>query len=361
MHIQWLRLFQFRNYEQASLRPARGITVLHGANAQGKTNVVEAVYLCCVGRSHRTAKDAELVRWGQPAAQVAVQVARKEGMEDVSVRVGVGDKKKKTIKINGSPALRIGELMGHVNAVLFSPEDLRLVKEGPDERRRFLNMEISQLQPAYFYALQRYTRALHQRNGLLRQLSQTGNPALRETLDEWDALLVETGTQVIQRRMRYLEQLDEKARAVHDSLSSQQEFLQLCYQGRAFDKETFERLLQSARTEDIRRGTTTVGPHRDDYRIQINGREARSFASQGQQRTIALSLKLAEIEVMQEALGEWPILLLDDVMSELDIHRRKMLLQRIGHVQTLITCTHLSDLGGAAYDSAYQVQGGTFI
>lgn len=360
MHISWLRLFQFRNYEQASLCPARGITVLHGANAQGKTNVIEAVYLCCVGRSHRTAKDAELIRWGQPAAQVAVQIERREGVEDVSVRIGSGDKKKKTIKINGSQVTRIGELMGHVNAVLFSPEDLRLVKDGPDERRRFLNMEISQLQPAYFYALQRYMRALHQRNGLLRQIAQTGNTALMETLDEWDALLVETGTQVIDRRLRYLEQLAEKAGAVHDSLSSQQESLQLRYQGRALDKETFTRLLHAGRAEDVRRGSTTVGPHRDDYRIQLNGRDARAYASQGQQRTIALSLKLAEIEVMHETLGEWPILLLDDVMSELDIHRRKMLLQRIENVQTIITCTHLTDLGGAAYDAAYQVQSGIF-
>lgn len=358
MHIRRLRLSDFRNYAWAELSPARGVTVLHGANAQGKTNLIEAVYLCCVGRSHRTRRDAELIRWGASAAQVAIEVERREGVEDVSVRIGTEEGRRKQIRVNESPVQRIGELMGHVNAVLFSPEDLRIVKEGPDGRRRFLDMEISQLQPAYFYALQRYVRALNQRNGLLRQLAVHRDKALLETLDEWDALLVDAGAQIVERRVAYLARLDDAARETHRSLSGGAEILTLSYQRRAEDRESLSNLLRAARGEDLRRATTTIGPHRDDYRIQLNGRDAKAFASQGQQRTIALSLKLAEIEVMQEAIGEWPILLLDDVMSELDIHRRQMLLTRIEHVQTLITCTHLSDLGGAAYDAAYHVEEG---
>lgn len=358
MYIEQLRLHAFRNYAQATLSPAQGVTVLYGENAQGKTNLIEAIHLCCVGRSHRTSRDAELIQWGQTAAQVHVKLQRREGPEDVTVRISNEERRKKLIKINGSPVQRIGELMGHINTVLFSPEDLRIVKEGPEGRRRFLDMEISQLQPAYFYALQRYIRALNQRNGLLRRFQQEGTPAWLDTLDEWDALLIETGAQVIQRRITYLDRLSAVARDMHDTLSSGKEVLELSYQGRAHDADEMAALLRAARHEDMRRGTTSIGPHRDDYRIRLNGRDAKAFASQGQQRTIALSLKLAEIEVMRSILGEWPVLLLDDVMSELDITRRQMLLTRIEQVQTLITCTHLSDLGGASYDAAYQVQQG---
>lgn len=359
MQIQKLRLYEYRNYEQAELIPAPGVTVLYGANAQGKTNIIEAIYLCCVGRSHRTKRDGELIRWGAKSAQVSIEVMRREGAQDVSVRIDSGDKRKKHIRINGTPVQRIGELMGHVNAVLFSPEDLRIVKEGPEGRRRFLDMEISQLQPAYFYALQRYFRALNQRNGLLRQLSLAPSHHLQDTLLEWDALLVEAGAQVIERRLAYLQRLEETAREIHASLSGGRETLQLTYQGRSHDRDSLQALIEKNRQDDLRRATTSAGPHRDDYLIRLNGRDAKAYASQGQQRTIALSLKLAEIQVMHEELGEWPVLLLDDVMSELDVSRRQMLLTRIENIQTLITCTHLSDLGGAAYEAAFRIAEGT--
>ncbi len=359
MRVRRLRLTGFRNYERAELVPARGVTVLHGANAQGKTNLIEAVHLCCLGRSHRTPRDAELIRWGESAALVRLEVERADGTHDISVRIGTEDKRKKAIKINNSPVQRIGELMGHVNAVLFSPEDLRLIKDGPDGRRRFLDMEISQLSPAYFYALQRYFQALNQRNELLRKLAdERSSRALSDTLDAWDALLVEHGGQVIERRQAYLADLMEVARETHAALSGGAEALTLAYTGRARDPDELRNMLRAARAEDLRRLTTSVGPHRDDFKIVITGRDARAFASQGQQRTAALSLKLAEIDVMRRTTSESPVLLLDDVMSELDVDRRKMLLSRMGDVQTLITCTHLSDLGGAAYDAAYRVEGG---
>jgi recF protein len=359
MVIRTLRLSGFRNYARAELLPARGVTVLHGENAQGKTNLIEAIHLCCLGRSHRTGKDQELVRWGDGFAQAAVTVERRDGVHDVLVQLSPEERRKKIIKINGSPVGRIGELMGHVNVVLFSPEDLRLVKEGPEGRRRFLDMEISQLFPGYFYALQRYARALNQRNGLLRRLLIHPADPLRSTLDEWDALLVEAGGQIIDRRIEHLDRLAAAAGEAHASLSGGRENLSLSYVCRAKNQETLQNLLHTARAEDLRRGSTSVGPHRDDFRIDLSGHDARSFASQGQQRTAALSLKLAEINVMRDTLKENPVLLLDDVMSELDVTRRKLLIRHMHEVQTIITCTHLSDLGGAPYEAAYQVSGGT--
>ena len=359
MRIERLRLRSFRNYEQADVRPAPGVTVLYGENAQGKTNLMEAVHLCCVGRSHRTSRDRELVRWGESEAYVQADVRRLDGPRQIGVALFPSETKKKKITINGEPVKRIGELMGQVNAVLFSPEDLRLVKDGPDGRRRFLDMEISQLQPAYFYALQRYARALNQRNGLLRELQGRSDGALASTIEEWDALLAQTGAAVLARRKAYLARLDEKAREIHRDLSGGRETLTLRDAGCDGDEQGLLMLLRAARGEDCRRGFTSVGPHRDDYKIIINGRDARAFASQGQQRTAALSLKLAEIEVMRDETREAPILLLDDVMSELDVSRRRMLLSRIGDVQTLITCTHLDDLGGAKYDKAISIHEGT--
>lgn len=349
----------FRNYAQADIVPSAGVTVLHGANAQGKTNLIEAVHLCCLGRSHRTARDMELIRFSELSAQVAVEVGRRDGVQDVSVSLYRQEKRKKIIRVNHTPVQRIGELMGHVNAVLFSPEDLRLVKDGPDMRRRFLDMEISQLYPAYFFSLQQYLRTLAQRNELLRKMEGGKRTSLLDTLDAWDALLADHGARVAWRRRVYLERLGEAASQTHGQISGGEEALRLSYLSRVEDRETYAALLRAARQEDIRRGTTGVGPHRDDFRIEINGREARVYGSQGQQRTAALSIKLAEISVMRDETGESPVLLLDDVMSELDMARRKMLLSHMENTQTLVTCTHLSDLGDTRVDAAFRVREGT--
>lgn len=361
MHIRRLRLVNFRNYEAAELLPASGVTVLYGENAQGKTNLIEAIHLCCLGRSHRTSRDAELIRFAQSMAQVSVEVQKRSGPHDVTIRINSMEKRKKQVKVNGSPVQRIGELMGHVNAVLFSPEDLRLVKDGPDGRRRFMDMEISQMQPTYFYALQRYTRALSQRNELLRALFLKRDASLMETLFAWDEMLAEQGGIIAQRRMAYLDMLSAYAQEIHGAISGEREKLSLAYVGRAHDAGDIASLLRAAQREDMQRRTTSVGPHRDDIRILLNGRDARCYASQGQQRTAALSIKLAEIEVLRAETGESPILLLDDVMSELDIGRRNMMGKRTMDVQTLITCTHLSDLGGASYDKAVHIAEGHIL
>lgn len=361
MYLTRIQLRDYRNYQQADLVPGQGITVLYGDNAQGKTNALEAVYLCCTGRSHRTPRDKELVRWGEPAGWVRVELERRDGGHDVEILLPAAERKQ--VKVGGNLIARSGELMGHLNGVLFSPEDLRMVKDGPAERRRFVDMELSQIRPAYYYALQRYNRALSQRNHLLREIPF--KPQLKDTLPEWEEQLAASGAQIMEHRAQFIARLNEAAHENHLSISGGKEHLSVVYHPsvalegeRARLKEGLLRALSAAREQELRRGTTALGPHRDDLTLNLDGVDVRAFGSQGQQRTTALSLKLSELSVMREETGEWPVLLLDDVMSELDPQRRRQLLTRLEPVQTLVTLTDLSDLAGAPVDRAYRVSGG---
>ena len=326
MRVTSLSLSHFRNYERALIEPDAGVTVFTGPNAQGKTNVLEALHLCCLGKSHRTSRDEELIQWGRDSARVTVKTAQRDGTHEVAVVLSRTQRKKKTVRIGLRQAERIGELLGHVCGVLFSPEDLQIVKDGPAERRRFMDMQLSQLRPAYFYALQRAVRTLNQRNALLKDIAR--NPSLLPTLDMWDEQLARVGAVICENRREAVGRLDELARAAHLSLTGG------------------------------RRMTTTVGVHRDDIAITIDGKEARTFASQGQQRSAVLSLKLAQLELAGAESGEAPILMLDDVMSELDPSRRRQLIERIDRVQTFVTCTDLSDLAGARQGTVYRVENG---
>lgn len=363
MHIRRIQLKNFRNYEQATLLPDARLTVLTGQNAQGKTNVLEALHLCCLGRSHRTTHDKELIRWGAPQASVQLEIAQQDGTHEIAVLLSAQESVRKQVRVGGTQVARIGELMGHFHGILFSPEDLAIVKDGPAERRKFVDMELSQLRPAYFYALQRYLRALNQRNNLLREMLK--KPALTATLIAWDEQLAEAGAQIVAHRRAYIAALAKAATANYAELSGGSEVLEACYQTQLAETgdmpaltEHFLRRLQAAQAEDRRRATTSVGPHRDDLRLTLNGREARVYGSQGQQRTVVLALKLAELDVVKQERGEAPVLLLDDVMSELDPFRRQQLVTRITGVQTIVTCTDLSDLGGAEPGAAYRVAAG---
>ena len=360
MVVSTLSLNHFRNYDQALIEPDAGVTVFTGPNAQGKTNILEALHLCCLGRSHRTARDEELIQWGQPNARVLVRTQQRDGTHEVSILLSRTQKKKKTVRIGTRQAERIGELLGHVCGVLFSPEDLQIVKQGPAERRRFLDMQLSQLRPAYFYALQRAVRTLNQRNALLKDIAR--NPSLLPTLDMWDEQLAVNGALIYENRREAIEKLGERARQAHASLTGGREELNLRYISQIGDaSNAYDALLEklhAARNEDLRRMTTTVGVHRDDMGITINGKEARTFASQGQQRSAVLSLKLAQLEWAGMESGEAPILMLDDVMSELDPGRRRQLIERIDKVQTFVTCTDLSDLAGARQGAVYRVESG---
>lgn len=362
MYITRLELRDFRNYEEAELVPCEGINVLYGDNAQGKTALLEAVALCCTGRSHRTSKDRELIRWGQPFGRVELQAMRADGTHEIEIILPQAERK--TVKVGGSVLTRSGELMGHVNGVLFAPEDLRMVKDGPAERRRFIDMEISQTSPAYYYALQRYNRALNQRNRLLKDALAT--PSLLDMLGSWDEQLCSAGAFIMDRRRAFIERLSRFAGENHREITGGRERLECRYcpsapldeTGEALERALGEALLR-AREQDERRCMTSVGPHRDDLQLTLDGMDVRAYGSQGQQRTSALSLKLAELTIMKEATGEWPVLLLDDVMSELDPGRRRQLLSRLRGIQTLVTCTDLTDLAEADVGAAWRVASGT--
>ncbi len=360
MHITRLELRQFRNYEEAELRPCEGITVLYGNNAQGKTALLEAIVLACTGRSHRTSRDRELIRWGQEAGRVFVQAEKRDGSHEVEMLLS--SLRRKIVKVNGGVLQRTGELMGHVNGVLFAPEDLRMVKDGPAERRRFIDMELSQIKPSYYYALQHYAHALMQRNRLLRDVAE--KPALADTLEDWDAQLARCGAAIMRERQAFIALISDSAHENHLEISGGQEDLKARYVPSldTQDDEPAQALMKAlrvARNMDIRRGTTSVGPHRDDLMLTLSGMDVRVYGSQGQQRTTALSLKLAELDIMRREIGEWPVLMLDDVMSELDPKRRRQLLKRLDGIQTIVTCTDMSDLADAEIGAAWRIHNGT--
>lgn len=358
MYIKGLRLTDYRNYTEQTLELQSGINVLTGGNAQGKTNLLEAIRLCSIGRSHRTSRDRELIRAGAHQARITLNWRRRDGSHELTALIP--ELSPKQMRVDGKLLRRSGELMGMLGTVLFAPEDLSLVKSGPGERRRFIDMELSQLRPVYYYALQRYNRALKQRNSLLR--AACSNAALVGTLAGWDEVLASEGAQIVRLRAEFIERLNGFARRHHSHITAGREELSCAYvtgvdAGNAL--ESMRRGLEGGRARDLRMGTTTFGPHRDDMQLMIDGRDARAFGSQGQLRTAALSIKLSELSVMYNESGEWPILLLDDVMSELDPTRRRTLLECIEGVQTLVTCTDMSDLAGAHIELALRVRAGS--
>lgn len=356
MLIESIKLKNYRNYTDAEIRPCPGVTVFTGDNAQGKTNILEAVYLTCTGRSHRTSHDKELIRNGEDYGHVSVSGMRRDGRHDVEITLSRLDKRR--IKVGGSPISRSGELLGHITGVLFAPEDLRTVKDGPAERRRFIDMELSQLRPSYYYALQAYNRALKQRNALLREASI--NPKLLSSLDVWDEQLARSGTSIMRMRREFVDKLGQHALEIHAGVSDGKEELKLVYKpdvdSGSDEYGALLDMLMASRESDVRRQTTGCGPHRDDMTMLINGLDARVYGSQGQVRTCALSLKLSEIELMKQETGEAPVLMLDDVMSELDPSRRRLLLSRLEGVQTFVTCTDREDLAGAETGKQFTVK-----
>lgn len=357
MKITHAQLANFRSYESCALAPCAGVNVLLGDNGQGKTNVLEALYLTCTGRSHRTRQDRELIRWGAEAAQVSVEAERRDGSHQVEITLPALGRRR--IRIAGQEISRSGELMGHVTGVLFSPEDLRTVKDGPAERRRFVDMALSQVKPAYYYALQRYARALRQRNETLKAVA--AQPAFMATLDAWDEQLAEAGAALMVYRREYIARLSAVAAETHREIADGRERLEIRYAPSVTlgdDAQSLLDALFAARENDLRRMTTSVGAHRDDVLLLVEGRDVRAFGSQGQQRTAALAMRLAEMDVMREQLEEWPVLMLDDVMSELDPGRRRQLVSRLRGIQTFITCTDEDDLAGAEIGKAWRVEDG---
>lgn len=339
MQIKNLSLQNFRNYENECFAFDEGLNILFGKNAQGKTNCAEAVFYLCTGTSLRIRHDRQLIRIGAPCAKIAADAENRYGR--VRIEADIYEDKRE-IRINGSKITKNADLMGHINSVFFSPGELRLIQDGPDERRRFMNMSISQTSPAYYTALLRYNRILDQRNALLKN-HDVG--LVLDTLPVWDEQLCRYAAVIIRKRREFLERLAPYARELHAFLTDGAEELVIspdcsCEGDEAEIAQKMQARLSRNYEKDIRLGFTTVGPHRDDIDFFISGKDAKAYASQGQTRTAALAVKLSEVEIFRELSGEYPVLILDDVMSELDLPRRKKLLRRISAVQTILTCTH---------------------
>ena len=341
MILESLKLKNFRNYREETIEFCDGINVLTGANAQGKTNIVEAIFYLCAGYSPRAKQDKQLIRDDFEDAFIEGIAKSLYGKTKVEVRFNRYDKK--TIKINDIGILNIGELMENIRAVYFSPGDLKLVQEAPEDRRRFLNVSLCQMSKSYFYALRRYNKIIEQRNALLKEPDKN---AVRETLGIWDEQLSKESAKIILARNNYIEKLTPIAKEVHKELSIEKEDLDIrSEQGFAGTEEEIKNAvylaLKGCVEKDIKFGFTTIGPHRDDLKITLNGKDARIYCSQGQQRTVALSLKLAEAEIFRQSFKEYPILILDDVFSELDKKRHKKLIEKIADMQTIVTATHI--------------------
>ena len=339
MRIKKLNLKNFRNYENESVNFSEGLNVLFGRNAQGKTNCAEAVFYLCTGTSPRCRRDKQLIRHGCDFAEISALAEGRYGVVEITARITENGRE---VRVNGNKITKNADILGNIYSVFFSPHELRLIQDGPDERRRFLNVSISQLSKSYYVALMRYNKILEQRNNLLKNRDIS---LVYETLPVWDEQLCKYAAVIAFKRAEFASMLSPIAENIHAELTDGAEKLEISpekkYKGD--EKQLAERLFNelSANYErDIRLGYTGSGPHRDDLDILIDGTDAKTFASQGQTRTAALSIKLSEVEIFKRLSGEYPVLILDDVMSELDLPRRKKLAARTQGLQTILTCTH---------------------
>lgn len=356
MKITSIQLKNYRNYDSCDIDLTDRLNLIIGDNGQGKTNLLETLYVAGFGRSFRTSRDSELIKMQEKMMHLKVSFI-KHNMQG-SVEIKLLSDKKKEIRVNGSVITKMSDLIGHLNLVLFSPEDLRLVKESPSERRRFMDRELSHISPKYCRHIIDYNRVLDQRNSLLKQSQKIGKID-KNVLEIWDEKLVESGVPLILKRSEFVERLAEISAKIHGSITQDKERLKVDYICSVMTSKPLEygkiyndflTGLKKNHDKDIFRGYTSVGPHRDDLGLMINETDIRTYGSQGQQRTAALSLKLSEIDIIYEEIGEYPILLLDDVMSELDETRQNYLIKTFDRVQTIVTSTEV----GRLYDEHLQ-------
>lgn len=356
MIIKALELNQFRNYEQLELSFDAGTNILYGDNAQGKTNILEAIYLSATTKSHKGSKDKDMIQFGKEEAHIRTILLKNDLEQRIDMHLR--SSRTKGIAIDGSKIKKAAQLLGLLNVVFFSPEDLSIIKNGPAERRHFIDMELCQLDSFYLYNLNHYNKIVNQRNSLLKDLFV--NPDLRDTLSIWDSQLLSYGSKIIERRKLFIEQLNEIIYEIHNQLSGGREHIQIYYEPNV-DVDEYEKKMKSRQEVDIRLKQTTVGPHRDDFSFMADHVDIRKFGSQGQQRTAALSLKLSEIELVKKITGDTPVLLLDDVLSELDSNRQNYLLNYIKDIQTIITCTGLDEFVNNRFtiNKVFQIVKGT--
>lgn len=363
MFITELDLKNYRNYEEAKIKFSKGFNILFGDNAQGKTNILESILLCSTGRSHRTSKDSELIKFGADFFNINITVKKETQNKNINMRY---INNKKNIKINDLPLKKMGDLMGNLITVMFSPEDISIVKEGPSLRRKFIDIAISQIKPTYFYDLQKYNKILSQRNYLLKEINyknkfvqksdisgntsdfRISNSSGLDNLEIWNNNLAEVGARIIKNRFDFLEKMNLIIQKNHGILTNEKEVLNIKYSSsiKSNDftnvlniKDSFLKALKFSQNRDLKTLTTSVGVHRDDYDFLLNGLSLKTYGSQGQQRTAILSLKITELEIIKKEVGEYPVLVLDDVMSELDNKRKEYLINHLQNIQTFITTT----------------------
>ena len=341
MFIKRLQMLNYRNYNVLDISLGPHVNVFMGDNAQGKTNILEGIYYCAFARSHRTSKDRELINWNSDNALLSVTVGRER--LDKRIDISILKDGKKAIQINKIKIKKIGELFGNFNVVMFSPEDLKIIKDSPGVRRKFIDMELCQLNPKYYYNLVQYNKVLNERNSILRNKNIN-----KDILDVYDMQLVEFGYNIIIDRLEYIKKLNKYSTKIHSDITSGKEKIEFKYISTIKDleniKENFDSLLEKNRNRDCERGITSIGPHRDDFTVLINDIDTKSYGSQGQQRTAVLTIKFSSLKIIKELTGEHPVLLLDDVLSELDFSRKRYILSTIGDIQTIITCTGIEDL-----------------
>ncbi len=355
MYLKTIQLRQFRNYQDQRVDFLAPKTILVGNNAQGKSNLLEAVELLATLRSHRMARDRDLVREGEPIGQITATLERQTGLSDLSITLRQNGRR--TVALNSESLRRQLDFLGVLNAVQFSSLDLELVRGGPEQRRVWLDTLLIQLEPVYAYILQQYNQVLRQRNAFLKRSQDTYPRSQESELAVWNAQLITTGSRVTRRRSRAIERLAPIACSWHASISGSTEILQVKYapnipwepNNPEGVQQAFIEKIEQRSVAEQHQGTTLVGPHRDEIELTINQTPARQYGSQGQQRTLVLALKLAELKLIEEVVGEPPLLLLDDVLAELDPSRQNQLLDAIqDRFQTLITTTHLG-----AFDSQW--------
>ena len=338
MVIEKLNLCNYRNYETLDLNVDSKTNILYGDNAQGKTNILEAIYICSTTKSHRGGKDKEVIKFGCDDAHIKIYINKKN--KEYRIDIHLKKNKSKGIAINGIPIKKASELFGIFNVVFFSPEDLNIIKNGPSERRRFIDLELCQLDKIYVYNLTNYNKIIAQRNKLLKDIYF--KPELKQTLDVWDGQLAQYGSKIIERRTNFIEKINEIIKPIHKQLTGGLEDINIVY-NKNCEAEDLLRRLEENRDRDIKYKSTSIGPHKDDLLFFNDDKNIRIYGSQGQQRTIALSLKLAELELVKNLINDTPVLLLDDVLSELDSERQNHLLNSIDDIQTIITCTGLDE------------------
>lgn len=353
MQIENIEFRNFRNYTNAEIKFKKGLNIFIGDNAQGKTNITEAVYYLSALKSHRTSKSKEMILWGKDKAYIKGSVNKK--YSDFLIEALISSEEKRLFKVNGVRANKASDILGVLNVVMFSPEDLKIVKEGPQVRRKFIDNELLQIKPIYHHVLSQYNHVLLQRNNLLKNIYRS--PSLKVTAEVFSEQLAEYGSQVCEIRDSFIKKLSEISKEIHKGITNGKEQLEINYlcdgglfKGKDIIKKELLSYYLNKIDEDIQKGYTLRGPHRDDLLASINGTDVKSYGSQGQQRTAALSLKLSEIEIIKIEAGEYPVLILDDVLSELDSSRQHYLLETLKSVQTLLTCTDIDNFDVSGFD-----------